>query len=735
MKTESLGTQVTRLFSVISKIERPTKLKAEYSYQITLEGITPGNVRVFTELLIAEKVEQYENTKWYEVDITRGEHLIKEENSPGYILNFEITRKELPNTPSVYLKTQKLYCGDTLCDIDDSEIIPINKQTNDIAEMQDRQSDYTAQFKIRKTRAMRLLFELSGEPGANTTFPYKTQTCRLIQDNIEMITGGIMILDKADDQYYYVSILSGNMNFFKSIEKLKITDLLLPSTNHIWAAVIQAASNAGDMDYVYPLCEPSDDGGIAPLTDDGDRVEMYGGWVWPFIKARAIWNEIFTNAGYFCTGEILTDDIFNRLFLPIANLNLSNVDIKPWLYSMHVINHKVMNASHNALDCVFGDVTALLGDSFFTMNGRYITRYAGSYTIRVVLRAAGGSFYLPTHVYLYNDAVQVAEFNDDGTYHPNAWIRAYTVTYATTALDTLRVVVTITGLSYYDIQITDITGIKISYLSNVEPHLHLPDISQTEFIKMICNLFGLVPDAVPRDKKIRFWNYSELYDNIPIARDWSAYLSEREDEVEFKFGDYAQRNNLKYKDSDDVIKNNGNGVMQIDDETLPAEKDVVEIPVSTCDEVKILGDVNVSRIAFNKSDKKTPVTYEQQNSIDPRIVYVSRTKMSAVSPLYEKTFGLRTLVTGGTSYDTVTPQKASSIEVAFSLLNINYVALSRILTRTNLRKAKFNLPVYEVAGLKHNIPIYLSQYKAYFYVNKINNYVPGILCTVDLIKL
>jgi hypothetical protein len=29
----------------------------------------------------------------------------------------------------------------------------------------------------------------------------------------------------------------------------------------------------------------------------------------------------------------------------------------------------------------------------------------------------------------------------------------------------------------------------------------------------------------------------------------------------------------------------------------------------------------------------------------------------------------------------------------------------------------------------------LKQYKAYFYVNKINNYVPGKLCIIDLIKL
>jgi len=100
-----------------------------------------------------------------------------------------------------------------------------------------------------------------------------------------------------------------------------------------------------------------------------------------------------------------------------------------------------------------------------------------------------------------------------------------------------------------------------------------------------------------------------------------------------------------------------------------------------------------------------------------------------------KTFGIRNQLVGGATYDTVAPKVSSSLEVSFSSLMINYSGLSRLLTKTNLVRAKFNLPVYEVAGLKHYMPIYLSQYKAYFYVNKINNYVSGKLCTIDLIKL
>jgi hypothetical protein len=297
-------------------------------------------------------------------------------------------------------------------------------------------------------------------------------------------------------------------------------------------------------------------------------------------------------------------------------------------------------------------------------------------------------------------------------------------------------------------------------------------------------MFGLIPEVTPRDRKILFWNFSKLYENIPNARDWSAYLSEREDETEFKFGDYAQNNIMRYKDSDDVIKDNGMGVMQVDDVTLPFEKDALELPVSTCDEVTILTNnfsVNVSRIAFNtfKPDNVKivgytnlaafPTTgaadmayhandtgvyyiwsggayviislpsiislqYDQEKSIDPRIVYVERTK-EEYSPPYEKKliFSPTKILSGVIEIDS--PKKASSLEVSFSYLVTNYGSLSRLLTKTNLRKAKFNLPVYEVAGLKHYIPIYLSQYKAYFYVNKINNYVPGQLCKIDLIKL
>lgn len=722
MRTESMGTQVTNFFSVVSKIERPTKLKAEYSYHIVLEGIANENMEGFAGLLMAERVDQYEGG-WYEVEITRGDHLIKDENAPGYILDFEVTRKELPNTPAVFQKSIKLYIGDVLCDLDSDEVIPINKQANDIAEMQDRQSDFTAQFKIRKTRAMRALFELSGDVGANTTFPYEKQTCRLIQDNIEMITGGILSLNKNDDQYYYVSIASGNMNFFKEIENKKITDLLLTSTNHTWNAATQAASNAGDLDYLYPLCEPSDDAGMATLT--GDRENLYGGWIWPFVKIKAIWDEIFT--GFYKSGDIDTNSIFLSLFMPISSLKITNT--QKYLYSAW------WQGSHGAIhneQIGFAGAVLINGDENFRQ-GYYYLPCAATYKIKVSV--VGGNLFAgwPALSVYKNSSYQGVMTQVVG------WL-SYDFEYEITGTAGQHVEILTSAFLYYyyNVSIVEIKDPKISYGSAVTPRLHLPDMTQTEFIKMICNMFGLIPDVTARDKKIFFWNFSDLYKNTAIARDWSNYLSEREDETEFKYGDYAQSNYLKFKESKDVITDNGKGTILVADEMLPAEKDVITLPVSTCDEVVILDDVTVSRIAMNKYDAKTSV-YIQNESIDPRIVFVKNTNYLATSPGYDKTFGISNGVTGitpsGAIYDTLTPRIASSLEVSFSSLVVNYASLSRLLTKTNLRRAKFNLPVYEVAGLKHYIPIYLRQYKAYFYVNKINNYVPGKLCTIDLIKL
>lgn len=745
MESNAIDIQVTNFYSRISKTERATAIKSVYKYQVELSNIAPENLPGFVGMLLSERVEQYENSTWYKINLTRGDHIIQDPQTLSYYINFELTRNDRSLKSTVYQNIIKLYIGDTLCDLDDDEIIAINKQVNDIAEMQDRQSDFTYTFKIQKSRAMITLFELTGEVGANTDFPYRLQPCTLIQEGIIIINNGNLIIDNKDDDYYYVSIYSGNISFFKTIDNLKLKDLTLASADHTWNQSNAEDSQNNDWDFVYPVMEPSDDGGLCPLTDDGVNVDLYAGWIWPFIKCKVIWDEIFANARYTPSGDIYSDPLFPKLHMPIATTKIDYLKIADYLFNVHAINNRSMTGG--VQDLCWGypsgickaQVTSYKGNSIWRYSSLYTTPFAGTFTFRVICYAPNLS-YFPIHIYMYAGVVLLGTMSPGGFTSSMVnghiqYARIYSMSYA--CLSGWDIHWTITyclGLAGYAVEVTNIDAPKIAYGSSVPVHNHLPEMSQTDFIKMICNIFGLVPEANPRDKTIYFWNYNKLYENIPNARDWSKYLSEKDDNVGFKFGDYAQNNLMKFNTSDDVKSDTGTGIMQIDDETLEKTKDIIELPVSTCDEVIILTDVNVSRINMNKYNPDTN-HYDPQDSIDPRITVIDR--INELSP--PKTFGIRSTYSPGdpgSSTVTVTnPKKSSSIEMAFASRSSYYNGLARMLDHTKMRSCKFNLPAFEVAGFRHYIPIYLSQYRAYFYVNIISSYVYGQLCTIDLIKL
>jgi hypothetical protein len=542
-----------------------------------------------------------------------------------------------------------------------------------------------------------------------------------------MITGGYMILDKGNDQYYFASIYSGNLNFFKGIELLKLTDLTLASANHDWNLTDMNLSHTTDQDYLYPLCEASDDGGMTTVPHiTGNTVELFGGWVWPFVKIKTIWDEIFSNAQFTCDGDILTNDTFLKLFMPIVNLTPPNISTVKYLYSLDWTGRKNFVSPVNTLS--EPGAILIVGTNLWRDTGIYTVPYTALYKFRVGINQAYIDGAPVPDVYIYKGGIAVATLAPIRYWGPGG---VFAGEYAATAGDVLRFAITdFNNCTGYSLAVTEIVISTAAFGIAMTPHINLPDLTQIEFIKTICNMFALIPDVTARDKKIKFWNYSDLYDNIPNARDWSAYLSEQDDETEYKFGDYAQRNYIKYKESKDVILGNGDATIEIDDVTLPAEKDVVQFPVCTCDEIVInftAPTVNVSRIAFNNWYDNTG-TWKVNSSIDPRIVYV-KTATGKTLKIWD------TVAMNINSVTVTDPRIASSLEVSASFLVTNYAGLSRLLAKTNLRRAKFNLPVYEVAGMKHYIPIYLSQYKAYFYVNKINNYVPGQLCTIDLIKL
>ena len=127
----------------------------------------------------------------------------------------------------LYINGQEIY-------LDSDEIIPITKQVNNIAELKDRQADFTTDFKIPATRKNRLILESANLLSSNTFVPYVKNSCTYVEDGIELISDGYIVILSHEKGYFNAAAYSGNADFFKLIDKLKINNLDLSDLNHVW---------------------------------------------------------------------------------------------------------------------------------------------------------------------------------------------------------------------------------------------------------------------------------------------------------------------------------------------------------------------------------------------------------------------------------------------------------------------------------------------------------------------
>ena len=133
-------------------------------------------------------------------------------------------------------------------------------------------------------------------------------------------------------------------------------------------------------------------------------------------------------------------------------------------------------------------------------------------------------------------------------------------------------------------------GFQYTYLEGTIPYpnefqliQNLPDISQLDFIKAICQMYCLFPVVEPSSQRIDFAFFDSIEGNTMNAYDWSDKLLEYSRDVpkkiSFRLGDYARNNIVKYRDDEnEKYPFHSEAILQIDDDTLDKEKTIIEFP-------------------------------------------------------------------------------------------------------------------------------------------------------------
>ncbi|RPD48295.1 hypothetical protein DNI29_06615 [Hymenobacter sediminis] len=116
---------------------------------------------------------------------------------------------------------------------------------------------------------------------------------------------------------FEAQVVGGNKSFYAAIEGKKLRELTFPdSTAHDWtlpAAVKGAAHTRYSQGYCYELYDRGKGGPAAEAT-----VHLHKDEVYPSVYARAVWEQIFVEAGFRWAGPL--PEVFDRLLLPATAL-------------------------------------------------------------------------------------------------------------------------------------------------------------------------------------------------------------------------------------------------------------------------------------------------------------------------------------------------------------------------------------------------------------------------------
>lgn len=279
----------------------------------------------------------------------------------------------------------------------------------------------------------------------------------------------------------------------------------------------------------------------------------------------------------------------------------------------------------------------------------------------------------------------------------------------------------------------------------------LPDISQSDFLKGILNVFGLIIDSTSKNKTAIFRKFKDINKNLSKAKIWG-HRSDGKYEVEieegteilsYRIGSYSQRNKLTWNVDQYTTNELGTAYFFINDTTLNTglglnENPAISLPFGSSDMVNRLQPNKVYVPLIEKLKTTNDVVTNDKlelNDTSIRLVMLDRqndahgviyNQSGGALPQYEYTdlpycyFSL--------------PLKPFNLDWN-NLVQLGYQEILEILENFKMLTVMVNLKGRDIQSFDYLTAIYIPKYAKYFYVNKIADFKEGQLTQVELIKL
>ena len=645
---------------------------------------------------------------------------------------------------------RELYINDKLLELSDSTPIGISFSANNIGELQNRNSSFSNTIKVPITQNNKVALELSHLINSATKIPYTKLSATYIENGVEIVSNGTAVISSVENGYYNLSITSGNSDLNTLLGDTTVGQLY-GDESITWTLNNVVNSNDKSKPYIYPLIDWMSDNDTFLATNYNANINH----MLPCLLHSSIFKKIESFIKYSFTGSHITSDAhLNGLLTPneFTNKQPTNITAKNTQFGLWKKTLSVPEGGLSVSMDVYPKINDLTAPFYFSTYMYYqpTTYKKGklSFSSTVVLSWLSVGNYSWTQIKQSKNIYITASIKDDlgndytGTipvldvdtklnykteFVVNIETSIITFEPARKYYIALRVAceqhsnidsIVIVGAKVNNPDVFTFTESESIALNSTFRYSDIFTMKVKDFLKDTLNLRGLIIQTNSYLRTIKINTFDDLKKNKAIAKKWSNKLHSIS-ELSYTFGNYAQKNWLRFKSLDSVPAQLGDSYFEVANVNLEAEKNVVQLGhPATEQKAKYLG-LNIPKI------KALDVDNEWQKP-EYRILTLQQTSKSI-----DYTDGVTTI----TKTSSIPSCKFEGMDI---LSSSYYKTIKEILTETKVINAVVKLNGKDIQELDFTIPILLDipelSINNYFYINTISNYKKG-LTNVELVRL
>lgn len=606
-------------------------------------------------------------------------------------------------------------------ELDESTRIKFTHQISDIFNIAQVKATHTDSFSLPKTANNVKILKGLGLVGSTSNVPYEKISATIKYKGFDVIKKGWLAIKETTDRYV-VNVIEGNIDFFKDIENINISDINLEEIDHSkdLQTIVDSFANE-NYRYIFG------DYNGRNLVEDGIDVDYQV----PSVRYKYLIDKIFSHFGWTKGGGIFSeaDYLDSWITYPKAP-EPTNVVVAKMNKDYYVDTNPVLKSGTTY---VFNDIkswdSSEINEGILVGNWSYAVPETNKYSIKIRSKGFFTHIYssLPSNSPWFNPIQMDTVFfiqvymNDVPIGQPLQVYKAEGQEYFTEYVGFIPYTSVITfkfiGYGENPISLTnEFTEVTISRVE--EPYISFTEgfsnFKVKDFLNEFMRRFGLTMMANNDTKHVTFYSFEDRIDKSS-AVDWSEKFIRRTKET-YVTGSYAQLNYYKHKYiNDNEVFNDG--VIVINNKNLPAEKTLFTSPFYS----------RTDRVSLDFTDTFVhPIWERNPKESDSGEISVDYTGLTGMWYVVKQTMRsapdtklISNVGAGGqiivNEYPVITSDNTHYLE----LVPLYYDGYNQLLNSCKVHEMEFDLNELDRLKLDLTKPIYVLAEASFYILNKV----------------